>query len=391
MLGPVRLDTNSLFLTDHLNALGVEVVGKRIVGDDRHRLALSIQHALESAEIVILSGGLGPTEDDLTREAVAEAISCGLSTSEIALEWVASRFRALGRTMADNNKRQALMLDGAEMLENPNGTAPGQWLMFQDKVIMLLPGPPRELQPMFVNLCLPRLRELLPPMFIAVQHYRVAGIGESDLDRLIAPTYSRYTNPVTTILAKPGDVEVILRARSSSQAAAEALCEELGAQVRPLLGDRIYSSNGDALDAVVGHLLQSRKETVAVAESCTSGMLAARLTDTPGSSAWFRGGYVVYHEDLKRDLLETELPDQAVSEATARALAVAARERAGAHWGVSTTGFAGPDGDNVGLVWMAVSSREKTESRSFKWVRERPVVRTLAVTAALDLLRKQLS
>lgn len=390
MLGPVRLDTNSLFLTDHLNSLGIEVVGKRIVGDDRYRLALSIQHALESAEIVILSGGLGPTEDDLTREAVAEAIGVALTTSDVAMKWVSERFRTLTRVMAENNKRQAMMLAGAEMLENPSGTAPGQWLMADGRIIMLLPGPPRELRPMFVNLCIPRLKAILPPMSIAVRHYRVAGIGESDLDQLIAPAYTKYTNPVTTILAKPGDIDVILRARCATDEEAEALCEELGKHVEELLGNRIYSSNGDSLDATVGRLLQSRNETVAVAESCTSGLVAACLTETAGSSAWFRGGYVVYDEDLKRDLLQAPLPDAAVSEATAQALAQAARERAGADWGIATTGFAGPGGDDVGLVWIAVSSKDKAESRSFKWVRERRVVRTLATTAALDLLRKQL-
>ncbi len=390
MLGPVRLDTNSLFLTDHLNSLGIEVVGKRIVGDDRYRLSLSIQHALESAEIVILSGGLGPTEDDLTREAVAEAIGSSLETSPVALEWVSERFRTLRRVMAENNRRQAMMLAGAEMLENPFGTAPGQWLMADGRIIMLLPGPPRELRPMFVNLCIPRLKKILPPLSIAVRHYRVAGIGESDLDQLISPAYTQYDNPVTTVLAKPGDIEVILRARSTTLEEAERLCTELGEKIENLLGDRIYSRNGDSLDATVGALLKERNQTVAVAESCTSGLVAATLSDTPGSSAWLRGGYVVYHEDLKRELLQAPLPGPAVSETTARALAIACRERAGADWGIATTGFAGPNGDEVGLVWVAVSSKDRLETRSFRWVRERPIVRALATTAVLDLLRKQL-
>lgn len=390
MLGPVRLDTNSLFLTDQLNALGIEVVGKRIVGDDRERLALSIRHALESAEIVILSGGLGPTEDDVTRDAVASALGVSQAMSDTVLAWIADRFRKFGRTMAENNKRQAMVLNGAEILENPNGTAPGQWIMRDGKIVMLLPGPPREIKPMFVNLCVPKLKAILPPQSIATRHYRVAGMGESDLDQLIAPAYTKYTNPVTTVLAKPGDIDVILRARCATMPGAELLCRELGEQIEALLGDRIYSTNGDSLDAVVGDLLKARRETVATAESCTGGLVATRLTDTAGSSDWFRGAHVVYHDDLKSALLQGPLPDTAVSEATALALANAARERSGATWGIATTGYAGPSGEEPGLVWIAVASATKSEARRFKWVRERTLVRSMAATTALDMLRKQL-
>lgn len=390
MLGPVRLDTNSLFLTEHLNALGIEVIGKRIVGDDRELLARAIRHSLERADIVILSGGLGPTEDDVTRDAVAIALGIRQEMSEAVLNWITERFRRLGRTMAENNKRQAMVLDDAEILENPNGTAPGQWLNQGGKIVMLLPGPPRELKPMFVNLCLPKLQALLPPMAIATRHYRVAGMGESDLDQLIAPAYTKYTNPVTTVLAKPGDIDVILRARCSTLAEAEALCKELGEQIESLLGNRIYSANGDPLEAVVGKALLSRGETVATAESCTGGLISTRLTDIPGSSSWFRGGYVVYNEDLKRDLLGNELPDDAVSEATALALAKAARERAPATWGIAVTGYAGPDGKEPGLIWIAFASPKEAKALRFKWVRDRALVRSFAATTALDQLRKQL-
>lgn len=387
MLTPSRLDTNSLFLTDHLNSLGIEVVAKRVIGDDRERLTEAIRHALAGADLVLISGGLGPTEDDVTRDAAAAALGVSQSLSAAVVAWIEERFRSFGRKMAENNKRQAWVLDGAEILDNPHGTAPGQWIATGSKVVALLPGPPREIKPMFLNHCLPRLRAMLPPLAIAIRHYRVAGMGESDLDQLIAPVYTLYTNPVTTVLAKPGDIEVILRARCATAVEAETLCAELGAKVEALLGDRIYSTNGDPLEAAVGHRLRDRGETVAVAESMTSGMVGARLTDTPGSSAWFRGGFLVYSVDLKKQLIGDFL-DNPVSEPVARRLAEAARERAASTWAVAVTGNAGPEGDPVGLVWLAVAGPRGTEVRELHLLRERSLVRQMATQSALDLLRR---
>ena len=224
-------------------------------------------------------------------------------------------------------------------------------------------------------------------------------MGESDLDQLIAPVYTKYTNPVTTVLAKAGDIEVHLRARLETPEAAEALVDELGKQVEELLGDRIYSRNGDPLDQTVGSMLVERGGSVAVAESCTGGLLGARLTDAPGASSWFRGGYIVYTLDMKKDLVRAKEGDEieqhgVVSERTAELLAQAARDRSGATHGVSITGIAGPDGGTdenpIGTVWIGVSSNQGVETRRYRFPGERARVRALAAQSALDLLRRHL-
>ncbi|MDX2181221.1 MAG: CinA family nicotinamide mononucleotide deamidase-related protein [Bryobacteraceae bacterium] len=388
MLTPTRLDTNSLFLTERLNSLGVEVVEKRVIGDDRTRLMEAVRHALAGADIAIVTGGLGPTEDDVTRDAVAAALEIGQSSNEAVAQWIADRFARMGRTMAANNLRQAMVLDGAEILDNPNGTAPGQWIAKDGRVTMLLPGPPRELKPLFDAECMPRLRAMLPPMAIAEAHFKVAGMGESDLDQLIAPVYTKYENPATTVLAKPGDLEVILRARAATAEEARALCEPPAAAIAELLGERVYSRNGETLEAALGRALLARSETVAVAESMTGGLLGSRMTDVPGSSRWFRGGYVVYNDDLKRALIG-EFSGDAVSEEVARRLAESARERAGATWAIGITGYAGPEGQ-VGLVYLALAGPEGAVAREVKLIGDRQRIRQMATTASLDWLRRKL-
>src|SRR6185437_3586074 len=244
LLTPQRIDTDSLFLTQQLNDLGVEVVRKLIVGDDRIRLAGTVRDCLSRAKIVIVTGGLGPTEDDVTRDAVAAALGRELIFSEELCAALEDRFRRANRKMAEINKRQAYLVSGAEVLPNPNGTAPGQWIERDGSVVMILPGPPRELKPLFRDQCASRLKSFLPPQSICTWTYRVAGLGESDLDQLIAPVYTQYQNPVTTILANAGDIQVLLRARGPWMEEAEALVRELGRKIEPLLGDRIYSRNG---------------------------------------------------------------------------------------------------------------------------------------------------
>src|SRR5215472_4453825 len=245
LLTSQRIDTNSLFITDQLNALGVEVRRKLIVGDDRDLLAAAVRHALRHVDIVILSGGLGPTEDDLTREAVAQALGRTLALRQELVDAIEERFRRRQRKMAENNKRQAYLVDGAEILPNPNGTAVGQWIEHSGRVVMLLPGPPGEMKPMFTGECVPRLERRLPAQVIRARLYRVTGMTESDLDHLIAPVYAKYTNPVTTILASPGDIQVHLRVRCGTEAEAERLLGEVGAPIEELLGDRIFSHTDD--------------------------------------------------------------------------------------------------------------------------------------------------
>jgi nicotinamide-nucleotide amidase len=398
MLTPSRVDTNSLFLTEKLNHLGVEVVEKLIIGDDRARLEAAIRHGFEQAQLLILTGGLGPTEDDLTREAVASATGMALSFDRQICDGIEARFASMGRKMADINKRQAYLLQGAEPLPNPRGTAPGQWLVLPNQqIIVLLPGPPSELKPMVEADFLPRLRAMLPPLALATLTLRLTGMGESDLDALIAPIYKQYENPVTTILAKPGDLTIHLRAQTQSQAESDRLVAELGGKLEPMLGNRIYSRDGSSLEAVVLDQLVSRGETVAVAESLTAGMLGARFGGVPGASNAFVGGLITYNDGQKQSLLGVDpltiAEHGAVSEPVAMQMAAGARQRTQAHWALSLTGFAGPEGgteaDPVGTVYIGLAGpHDYLKAQRFRYpAGDRDRIRTFAVQSALNMLR----
>jgi nicotinamide-nucleotide amidase len=398
LLTPQRMDTNSLFLTAELNALGVEVVRKTIVGDDRARLAETVRAALASSEIVVLTGGLGPTEDDVTREAVAQALGRELVFRQELLDRITARFARMGRQMAEINRRQAYLIDGGEALANPNGTAPGQWIEHEGRIVMLLPGPPREMKPMFSGECLPRLMRRLPPLVIRTRVYRVAMMPESDLDQSISPVYKRYSNPVTTVLADIGDIQIHLRARCPTAEEAERRIEELGSQIETVLGDRIYTRDGEPLEAVVGAMLLKRGETLSVAESCTGGMLAERITSVPGSSKWFIGGFVTYAESMKTALAGVRsdilLAHGAVSPQTAEAMATGCRERTETSWAISITGVAGPDGGTEenpqGSVYIGVAGADGCEVTRIFAPGDRQRTRRMATQAALDLLRRRL-
>lgn len=398
LLTPERVDTNSLWLTQRLNELGVEVTQKSVLGDDRDRLAGAITGALQRVPLLILTGGLGPTEDDITREAVAQALHRRLLFSAEICQWIEEIFTSRGRKMAETNKRQAFLIEGAEMLPNPNGTAPGQWLDLPGGIVIILPGPPREMRPMFEDACLATLRERLPKLYIRTRFYRVAGIGESDLDAMIAPIYKPYANPVTTILAAEGDIQVHLRARGDTAEAADALAGELGEKILAELGERVYSTNGDPLETVVGQMLRARGATLAVAESCTAGLLGGRITEAPGASAWFLGGFQVYGTAMKTRLLgldEKRVAEHGVvSEAIAIAMADSARDRTGATYALSVTGEAGPDsatpGIEPGTVWIGLASPEGVAAKRFLFPKGRQRVRKFAVQTALNMLRQQL-
>lgn len=394
LLTPKKVDTNSLYLTDQLNGLGVEVVRKTIVGDERALLAATIRAALTRSRIVILTGGLGPTEDDVTRDAAATALGRELIFNQAVGDWLVERFRKFGRKMAENNKRQAYILDGAEVLQNDWGTAPGQWIDHDGVSIMLLPGPPRELKAMFPVRCLPKLQAILPPQEIRALFYRVAGMGESDLDTLIAPVYTKYANPTTTILAAASDIQIHLRARCAKAEEAEALLQEVAAQIEPLLGERLYSRNGEPLEEVVGNLLRDRQATLAVAESATGGMIGDRITSIAGSSDYFVGGFLTYTDEMKIKLLgvpEAMIAEHtAVSESVAIAMAEGARRNTGATYALSVTGYAGPGGDQVGLMFIGLAMPTKSEAIRFQFNADRHRIRTLATNTALDLLRRRL-
>jgi len=398
MLTPTRLDTNSLYLTDKLNQLGVEVALKLVVGDHRGQLESAIRFASIHAQLIILTGGLGPTEDDLTREAVSSATGRPLAIDPQICDWLEARFASFGRKMAEINRRQAYALEGAEVFPNPNGTAPGQWLALPGKqYVVLLPGPPGEMRPMADKEFFPRLQQILPPLALSTLTYRIAGMGESDLDTLIAPTYKQYENPVTTILAKAGDLTIHLRAQTSSQSESDRLTAELGAKLRALVGERIYSDDGSPLEATVLRLLEAKGQTLAVAESLTAGMVGARLAGIPGASHSFVGGFITYNNTRKQTLLGVESDALAqhteVSEPVALQMAAGAKLRAGSDWAISLTGYAGPDGGTeenpVGTVFIGLAGPDGyLTAHRFRYPSgDRDRVRQFAVQSSLNLLR----
>jgi nicotinamide-nucleotide amidase len=402
MLTPFRMDTNSLFLTEQLNLLGVEVIFKSIVGDNLKRLVAAAQHGLFRSDILIFIGGLGPTEDDLTREAVAEAIGVSLRRDPEIVHSLEERFAARGWKMAANNAKQADVIDGATVLPNPLGTAPGQWLSGQfdgrEHIIVLLPGPPHELKPLFEGEVRERLRAKVPPAHIAVRTLRVAMLGESTVDARVAPIYKRYEDVDTTILANGGEIELHFKTRASTLDAGQRRVDELAGLVEDELDDAVYSRNGESLEQIVGYWMQMRGATLAVAESCTGGLLAERITSVSGSSRYFLGGAVVYSNHLKTELagVPAEMIDRhgAVSREVAAALAEGIRYRCASTLGVGITGVAGPNGGTpekpVGLVFHAVASDSGTEVVQRNFPGDRKRIRRFASTMALDMVRKKL-
>ena len=394
LLTPQKVDTNSLYLTDQLNALGVEVVRKTIVGDERARLTDTILAALARSQVIVLTGGLGPTEDDLTRDAVAAALGRSMDFHQEISDQIEERLRRYGRKMAEINRRQAYIIEGAEILRNDRGTAPGQWIGHNGVALMLLPGPPNELKAMFEMQCLPRLAKFLPPQVIRTRFFRSVGMTESELDQLISPVYTRYTNVATTILAVSGEIHIHLRARCATAAEAEEVLEKASGEIEPLLGDRIYSRNGDSLEQVVGDLLRARHASLSVAESVTGGLLGGRITAVPSCSDYFRGGFVVYSNEMKTKLLgvppEMLAEHSAVSEPVAKAMAEGARNRTSSDYAVSMTGYAGPEGEKVGQVFIGLASPSGTEVRRINFPADRERIRAFSTNTALDFLRRKL-
>jgi len=402
LLTPFRQDTNSLYLTEKLNQLGVEVIFKTIVGDNREHLTGVASLAVSRAEIVIFMGGLGPTEDDLTREAVADALGLGLQRDPAIVASLEQRFAARGWKMAPNNIKQADVLTGATVLPNANGSAPGQWMggkyEGRERIIMLLPGPPHELKALFEEQCLPRLRAKLPPQFIATRELKITGLGESQCDARVAPIYKLYTDVQTTILAGAGEIQLHLKTRAASLEAAQTRVDQLVEKIEDELGDCVFSDNGDSMEQIVGYYLQMRNATLAVAESCTGGLLAERITSVSGSSRYFLGGAVVYSNQWKTAFADVapELIEKhgAVSREVAAALAEGIRRRSGATLAVGITGVAGPAGGTeakpVGLVFHAIASDVGTEVAERRFPGDRNHIRRFASQQALDMVRRKL-
>jgi nicotinamide-nucleotide amidase len=396
LLTPYRLDTNSLFLTAELNRLGFQVRQKHVVGDCADDLRQVFGAALERVEVVVSCGGLGPTGDDLTREIVAELLHRKLKPNDAILRSIQERFRTFGRTMPDVNARQAMVPEGAEALPNTRGTAPGLWIEQDGRVVVLLPGPTHELQAMFVREVNPRLARRGGKLRLYTRDLRITGLPESEVDQRAAPVCAQYHGTETTILGAPGEIQLHPRVWSEDEAAAIKLLDEMVERFRMVLGENLFSTSGEALETVVARELQEHHATIAVAESCTGGMLAARLTNVPGSSAYFLGGVVSYSNDLKSAWVHVpkELIDAkgAVSAEVALAMAHGIRQQTGSTLGVGVTGIAGPGGGTpekpVGLVHIAVVNEKNAKERALRFPGDRDRIRHQAAQAALDMVRR---
>lgn len=405
MLTPFRQDTNSLHLTAGLNDLGVSVAFKTIVGDNRGHLTSAIGIALRRVDVLLLSGGLGPTADDLTRECTAEALGLELHRDPDTMASLYTRFAERRMAMPPNNEKQAELLDGAVLLPNLNGSAPGQWLDTEvdghRKLVILLPGPPKELKPLFDEQCKPRLAAALPPRHLAKRVLRMALIPESQVDARTLPIYQQYADVETTILAGGGEIQLHFSCVQPTAAAAQVRVDEVAERVEREMGDSIFSSRGESLEEVVLLMMELANQTLSVAESCTGGLLAQRLTAVPNASRSFVGGAVVYSNDMKtlcagvpKDLLQSK---GAVSEEVARLLAEGIRDRTGTSLGVSLTGIAGPaptegpdKGKPVGLVYVGLAAEDGTQVRQLNLTGDRDRIRLWASQHALEMLRMHL-
>jgi nicotinamide-nucleotide amidase len=402
MLTPFRVDTNSLFITDHLNEIGYDVRLKAVVADDIDELARVIDGARVWADLVVITGGLGPTEDDITREAAARVLGVPCDVNEDVVARIRARFARRGMTMPENNRRQAMVPRGATMLENANGTAPGLWLECGPTAIVLLPGPPREMQPMLEALIRDRLARRAGGAGLFRRVLKLTGRAESDVDARAQPIYAKWTSqevPIsTTILAVLGQIELHLTAQASDRAGADAALDAAVQELVEAFGPAVYSTDGRTLEAVVGELLRARRMTIAVAESCTGGLLASRLTDVPGSSDYVDRGAVCYSNRAKTEMLGVPASliaeHGAVSEPVARAMAEGIRSRAGTNVGVGVTGIAGPGGGTeekpVGTVAIAAIVDDETRVRSFQFLGGRDLVKFQGAQSALNLVRLML-
>jgi nicotinamide-nucleotide amidase len=406
MLTPHRQDTNSLYLTEHLNNLGVQVAFKTIVGDNLTHLTEAARTAIARADLVLFSGGLGPTEDDLTREAVAAALGRTLRRDNELLTNLAKRFAARRMAMPPNNLRQTDVIDGATILPNAQGSAPGQYIDTtingDRKILILLPGPPKELKALFRDVALPILATTLPPRHLARRLLRMALIPESQVDARTAPIYQSYPQIETTILAGNAEIQLHFVAAADTLAEAQSHVDELTEKIEQEMGDAIFSSNGDSLEEIVLLNLGMRHLTLATAESCTGGLLAQRLTAIPNSSTAFLGGAVVYTPQLKTLFCDVNpailATHGSISPEAARAMAEGIRNRTAASLAIAITGLAGPTGappgpdesKPIGLVCIALASEDGTQVKQVQIPGDRDRVRLWATQHALELIRQTL-
>jgi nicotinamide-nucleotide amidase len=400
LLTPDFQDTNSLHLTAGLNELGIALSFKTVVGDDAHDLARAVRTALARSSLILCMGGLGPTEDDRTRETLARVLKRKLVFRKEIRARILERFRRRGVVMSAPNLKQCYVIDGAEILDNANGTAPGLWLETKRHRIVLLPGPPREILPMFEEHVLPRLAGLGQGLSLR-RTIRLTGLGESAMETRLKDVYPSVPPGITiTTLATPGDLAIRLtRFGAGPRDAAEAELLTLERSIERTLRPWIYSRDGESLEEVVGALLKKRCLTVACAESCTGGLIGHRLTDVPGSSDYFLESAVVYSDRSKSRRLGVPASliarHGAVSAAVARAMAVGICRTSGAALGVAVTGIAGPGGGSVrkpvGLVYIALSRARGTRVERHLFFGGRAQVKFQSSQKALDMMRKALT
>jgi nicotinamide-nucleotide amidase len=394
------IDTNSACIGEQLAEAGIDVYWKTTVGDNEDRIAKALRLGLARSEIVVCTGGLGPTEDDVTCRVIASVVGRPLILDQGVLESIRRRFAERGLTMSSNNERQALIPGGAIVLSNPRGTAPGLFIRLGDgKVVVAMPGVPSEMRPMLREQVIPRLREGLGVRArIRSRILKTCGITESKLDEAIGDLARSARNPTIALLAHAGEIHIRLTVKTESEADGEPFLDDLEARLRERLGDLIFGRDEERLEEVLGRLLLKAKQTVAVAESCTGGLISHRLTNLPGSSAYFICGEVVYSNQAKERLVGVphELISQhgAVSRPVALAMASGVREAAGTDLALGITGIAGPDGGTaekpVGLIYIAMASKEGVHCREFRFLGDRDTNKLLASQVALDMLRRHL-
>jgi nicotinamide-nucleotide amidase len=402
MLTPERVDTNSLFITERLNEIGIEVIAKSVAADDREVLGGLLRLALTRADVIVFTGGLGPTSDDVTREAVAETLGVELDEDPETLDRLERRFARRGVTMPSINRRQALVPRGAEVIANDKGTAPGLLFEREGKVIALLPGPPREMKAMFEGLVRGRLVRLAGGSSVFRRVLKTTGRPESQIEEVVQPIYARWASaptPIrTTILATPGQIELHLAVRAENAERAGAVLDAATEEIAAALGPTLFARDNQRLEEVVGQMLRERALSVATAESCTGGLLASRLTDVPGSSDYVERGVICYSNRAKAELLgvpEAMIREHgAVSEPVGLAMARGIRERARTDLGVGITGIAGPAGGTpakpVGTVVVALAWAGGERVRTLWFPGDREQVKFHASQAALDMVRRHL-
>ncbi len=400
LLSPYRIDTNSLELTEKLMEMGIRVGGKCVVGDNEEDISRAIRTAASRAQLIIITGGLGPTNDDKTREGISKALKLNLIFKKEIHNQIIEKYRQMKRNAEppDNLARMAFVPEGAEIIENNVGAAPGLWIEMKEGelYILSLPGPPQEWRPMFEV-----VREKLSSFgnhFFSRRSLRIAGLREAEVEEKISPIYTGVKNPSVTILSSAEDIQIQIWGKAKEKQEAERLAEEMKESFLNVLEDNVYSLKDEPLEKVVGELLRKKEKTLAVAESCTGGLLSHRITNVPKSSDYFLFSGVVYSNEAKIKVLgvnEKDIKEHgAVSEEIATQMAEGVRKTAGADFGIGITGIAGPGGGTkekpVGLVYISLSWEGGAETKRFRFPGTRLQVKTYATSHALNMLRKRL-